>query len=248
MAMPETNDARKTECKDDSEAMEKEKERKEKEKEKEREKEDAKAARERLKREAKESKESKAQERVANLLNSHDKTLASLNEVTPEAIWKSLIRATELDRRTSRSTSAVAELRKLQANPVATPEQKSKAEKLAEDITSAVQTVSAMKELSKCIRQLSSVDLEKEINHGNDSELAVQMLKCARYLQKDHHVLMDMIQDIPKKLLDVPHLHGIVFAVAVVYLISDSTKGYSHAYWLKSLTESYFKTRLINLC
>lgn len=150
----------------------------------------------------KEPKGSK-QDRVAASLTSHEKTLQSLREITAEAIWKSLIRATELERRVTRATAAANELQKIPAMPAATEEQKTKADHLAEEIRQVACTVSAMKELSKVTRSLSPADMDREIHRCNESELAIHFGSCKDLLAKDGAVLMDVVTAIAKKLLEV---------------------------------------------
>lgn len=143
------------------------------------------------------------QDRVAASLTQHEKTLQSLNEITAEAVWKSLIRATELERRVTRATSATGDLQKIPAMPAATADQKTKADDLAQEIRLVSRNVSAMKELSRVIRSLTPPDMEREIQRCNHSELATHLDSCRDLLVKDGAVLMDLVTTIAKKLLEV---------------------------------------------
>ena len=118
-------------------------EREEKEKEKEKEKERERGA------EPKRRKLEKTtpSDRFENQLAEKRKVLRALTELTPEAIWRSLVRATELDRRLGRAGTSQTDLDKILASSHASAQQKNAALTLKEDIEKASASAGAMKEV-----------------------------------------------------------------------------------------------------
>ena len=155
-------------------------------------------------------KREKAQERLANSLSTHEKTYQAVEEVTPDAIWRSLIRTTELERKISRASAAATECGKIQANSAASDDLRAKAAELGKDLPRVVEKLTALKELSKCIRGFTAAELEKDISPMKNSEIARQLEICAVPLADNMHVFMDMIQAMAKKLLEVPWFQNLL--------------------------------------
>ena len=145
----------------------------------------------------------KATERIDNQLNSADKVLLSLTELTADSLWRSMIRTNELDRRMGRATSAKAEVQKVMTHAAATEQQKTRAEKLHSDIEVAANIAAAMKEVNRLIRGSQPLDLAKQLKSGEESDLYKSLQGCAVQLMKELSVVIDIITTIAKKLVDV---------------------------------------------
>lgn len=102
-----------------------------------------------------------------------------------------------------RATSAKGDLLKIHAHGQASDEQKAKATQLEKAIEEAAKTTSALKEVAKLIRGTSAVELAQVIQAGRTSELFQNLELCKKRLLLDFPVVVDMIQTIAKKLVDV---------------------------------------------
>ena len=175
-------------------------------------------------------KADKAASRVKTQLLSLNKMLQSLSELTPEAMWRSLIRSVELDRRLTKAASAGADSHKVTASSQATEEQKVEAARLSEEIVKASETATALKEVAKCIRGLSADELARDLRLGSAGSVFYKNLKlCSHRLLPDAPTTMDMIQNVGKKLLDVPCLlivvssvYCILHTVYTIYILEPS--------------------------
>lgn len=141
-------------------------------------------------------------DRFENQLAEKRKVLQALTELTPEAIWRSLVRATELDRRLGRAGTSQTDLDKILASSHASAQQKNAALTLKEDIEKASASAGAMKEVAKMSRSKSHQEIANVICCGVRSEFYQQLEACAPFLFQDAPTVMDMVQVIAKKLLD----------------------------------------------
>lgn len=146
-------------------------------------------------------KDSKDASRVATALASHEKTLALLTEVTVNAVWRSVVRASELDRRLGKATTCREELRKLLENPKLDDADKDKAQDLDKKIESNMETIMATKEVSRLIRSSSPTDLAVEV--VSSQNLANFFAKCSSAILADFATLADMLHNLSKKLIEV---------------------------------------------
>lgn len=146
-------------------------------------------------------KDSKEASRVATALAGHEKTLALLTEVTVNAVWRSVVRASELDRRLGKATTCREELRKLLENPKLDDADKDKAQDLDKKIESNMETIMATKEVSRLIRSSSPTDLAAEV--VSSQNLAKFFAKCSSAILADFATLADMLHNLSKKLIEV---------------------------------------------
>lgn len=146
----------------------------------------------------------KVSERIKGQLTAASKVLSTLTELTPDSIWRSLVRTNELERRLGRASSAMTEMQKVRANAQSSTEQKDAAEKLELGLQEAVDITGAIKEVARLIRNQPPVDLVKSLLYGDESELFKQYSLCKQVVTKHIPVLMDMAGAIAKKLLDNP--------------------------------------------
>lgn len=144
-------------------------------------------------------KAAKATERIEVTLTTAAKTKELLAELTPEAIWKSLIRSNEFDRRLAKASGAEVNLQKVQANEKAGQTQRDRANQLQDDITSMVSNLQAMKDVCMLIRGEPS-ELAEEVAHGTD--LFEKVKRCEKFLLSDFTVVIDMGLALAKKLLE----------------------------------------------
>ena len=145
--------------------------------------------------------DSKDASRVATTLAGHEKTLALLSEVTVNAVWRSVVRASELDRRLGKATTCREELRKLLDNPKLDDADKDKAQDLDKKIESNMETIMATKEVSRLIRSSSPTDLAMDIVSGQN--FANFFAKCSSPILADFATLADMLHNLSKKLVEV---------------------------------------------
>ena len=145
--------------------------------------------------------DSKDASRVATTLAGHEKTLALLSEVTVNAVWRSVVRASGLDRRLGKATTCREELRKLLENPKLDDADKDKAQDLDKKIESNMETIMATKEVSRLIRSSSPTDLAMDIVSGQN--FANFFAKCSSPILADFATLADMLHNLSKKLVEV---------------------------------------------
>lgn len=145
----------------------------------------------------------KQDKRTDNIFNNAQKVLQSLAEVTVDAIWRSLIRSHELDRRLSKAAGSQSELQKLQGSKSDT-KVKSRASKLEDEISQAVTTTTALKEFCRILRLNDQIELGREISKG--ASLFEQLKVCASRLLAEPSAVQDMIHAVAKKLIDAPQM------------------------------------------
>lgn len=142
--------------------------------------------------------QNKAAERIDMVLATNKKIRDALVECGPDAIWRSAIRAAELDRRLGKISAADRDLQKLLVNGNASEEQKNAATSLQDEISQLGSQVSTLKLLCNTLRSQEPKSLAAEIHHG--SELEKTFSGASKQLFKNFNVLLDMIHFIAKKL------------------------------------------------
>lgn len=150
------------------------------------------------------TKESKLKVRIDTSLANHQKTLQQLTELTGEAVWKSLIRGTELDRRLTKATAALGDLQKIRATDKIEKAQEDRATQLEDSMAAASKQASALKEACRLLRGSEPATLATEIHQG--SELWAHVEVCGEKLISQPNILMDMIAFSARKLVDAPGL------------------------------------------
>lgn len=161
----------------------------------------------------------KATERIEAQLASARKVLQSLTELTPESLWRSLVRTNELDRRLGRAVSVTSDMQKVAAHAHATPDQKATAEKIEQQVKEASTVASAMKELCRWIRQTPLADIVTGLRKGCfDCELWTHLHICHKHLFKDWSIVVDIVITLAKKLLDSSDEVALIHCSIVVIL------------------------------
>ncbi|CAJ1401522.1 unnamed protein product [Effrenium voratum] len=145
-------------------------------------------------------KQGKQKDTGANTVCLARKQLELLQELTASVVWKSVIRASELDRRLAKGQSTVDELEGLQSNPRADEETKKLAEEMQTKIFTLCQEAASVKEISRVIRQSSPADLAEDVRCGGN--LRENFLRCSPGILVDHQTLTEMLQAIAKKLAE----------------------------------------------
>lgn len=127
----------------------------------------------------------------------------SLEELTPEVIWRSKIRGAELDRRIGRGSGVDRDLQKVLSNKQASQAQKDRATALQEEVTALAEAVSTMKLAFMAIRNQDGASLADEIlGVSSQSELVKNITKCAHKLLTDFDIVIDIVHTVAKKLIE----------------------------------------------
>lgn len=143
-------------------------------------------------------------DRVEVILSNGKKLKDSLAELTPDVIWRSKVRATELDRRISRGSGIDRELQKVHTNKQASQIQKERATALQDEVFQLAEAASTMKLAFMAIRNQDGASLADELTGvSSQAELLKNMTKCAHKLLTDSDVVIDIIHTVAKKLIDV---------------------------------------------
>lgn len=144
-------------------------------------------------------KDAQAAERMNTQLSNATNTKKLLAELLPDTLWKSLVRATELERRVTKGNSANRDLEKICASPTTDSSVKKQAEDLQTEITSLVECVNSMKQFFTLARSDPKVVID-EIRGGES--MGKHFAACAEKLLSDHSVLIDFVHVVSKKLVD----------------------------------------------
>lgn len=142
----------------------------------------------------------KEQERFQNAYNNHEKTDQLLSEVTPSSMWRSLVRAVEIERRMEKASLAISDLQKMQANSMKLEDdQIIRCSNLEKKIAESMRWIQALKESVRIVKTFEPDELAKVVA---DSSLKALLNKCSVELLADEVTLSDMVHTIAKKLFD----------------------------------------------
>lgn len=153
---------------------------------------------------------SKARKAAADLekaIEGAEKFLGSLRELQVHTLWKSCIRASEIDRRLSRESSVVSNLDSSMSVDQCPEDLRQKAQNLMNDIQQEAKTVLNLKEFCKELR--SCQDLTKQVNSegGTLCELlSADNFAVGKRVTADMATLADMLTFAAKKIIEVPWL------------------------------------------
>ena len=142
-------------------------------------------------------------------LQTHQKSYDLLAEVTPDSIWRSVVRTAELERRMGKASTTMVELKQLITDSKfeqLAGEKQDQAKKLDTELAELLDWIAAMKESSRIIRTMEPLALSKDISETG--QLSTQLAKCSDVLVKNVSTLSDMVHQIAKKLSEVPGLDG----------------------------------------
>lgn len=149
----------------------------------------------------------KAAAKDSAILEQTGKLKALLQEITGPAMWRSVVRATEVDRRLGRVTAICKELEDAVAEIGDTDA--AKKEKLVNTKTSIedeADRVVALKDICKFIRSSTTQQMIEEVS--SSGSILYQYEKCQKSLIEADGTLPDMVQMIAKKLIDVSWFLG----------------------------------------
>ena len=158
---------------------------------------------------AKESKAVKAkQDRAEKLLVAAKKAKGSLDEVTADMIWRSVVRAGELDRRLQKAQQTEADLKTFVESEGTAffGQQKKEVEPFLESFGKVREVVTDFKDICREIRAITPEDFAKEISEGGSGELTRLLPKVVESVLNavDHPTFLDMLCFLAKKLHTVP--------------------------------------------
>lgn len=137
--------------------------------------------------------------RIASTLATHGKVAELLGEVTPNMIWRSTVRAAELERRMSKATSAREDLQKLMGKEL-DAEIINNVKTLDESLEDVMVTATSIKEISRIARQSNPESLAKAISL--EGEFVENFGKCSHLLLKDFATLGEVLHAMAKKLVE----------------------------------------------
>eukprot|EP00438_Fugacium_kawagutii_P002975 Skav211136 [mRNA] locus=scaffold4091:150919:152465:+ [translate_table: standard] len=158
----------------------------------------------------------KAAATEAMVMESAEKLLALLTELGGSVVWRSVVRATEIDRRLGRVHQVQAELQDAASaiesgadtssgKVVLPPEEDERSKKIVamhQKLTAESKRVAALKDLCKFIRGASVDDMISDVSSG--ASILHYYGECFASLICAEGTLVEMIQTIAKKLLDAP--------------------------------------------
>lgn len=143
---------------------------------------------------------SEKDDRVAQALASHGKTADLIVELKPGDIWRSVVRAAEVDRRMSKVAAAQEDLLKLQASDKMSETEQKQAVALDAKMKQTSDFVLAMKEVSRIVRSKPLEELVKDVKEG--LEFLPHLAKCAGPLLSDIPTISDIVHCLSKKLFE----------------------------------------------
>ncbi|CAJ1437080.1 unnamed protein product [Effrenium voratum] len=149
--------------------------------------------------------ESKKAANRESLISQAQKLLESLKELSPDVVWRSVIRAAELDRRLTKVPSLLDELDVLAGDMDAPEDMKAQAGELHVAISKKSEEVTGVKELSRILRFMPLADLAADLDKP-DGQLLKALEACVDSLLQCPVALPDIIQFIAKKLVDAARL------------------------------------------
>ena len=143
-------------------------------------------------------------ERIAQSLASHGKTADLIVELKPADIWRSVVRAAEVDRRMSKVAAAQEDLLKLRASDKMSEMEQKQADDLDAKMKQSSDFVLAMKEVARIVRSKPLEELVKDVKEG--LELLPHLGKCAGPLLSDIPTISDIVHCLAKKLFEADWL------------------------------------------
>ena len=151
-------------------------------------------------------RESKAAKEAAAAMKgskeSGEKLLNLLIEITAPALWRSAVRHAEVDRRLGRVDQVSNEIKDAFTHLEADDQDKQSAIDMTQSLQQQYDRVSALRDLCKFVRTASSEMMVEDISSAGS--IAHHFGQCFSSLIDAEGTLVEMIQAICKKLLDVP--------------------------------------------
>lgn len=142
----------------------------------------------------------KQEERLESSLANADSVKQSLVELTPEVLWKSLVRATDVERRITKANSTSRELDKLCANDKASQSHKARASQLQDELQQLVDRTTCMRHVFTAFKTGDPKVLAAEIDSGE--ELQKNFAACCDKVLNDFTIVLEIIQCVGKKIIE----------------------------------------------
>lgn len=146
-----------------------------------------------------EKERKKEEDHVVSLIATHQKTLGLLQELTPHAVWRSLVRTVEIDRRLTKASAALDELSGLSKPGIPEPLSK-QIPTLESDLAKSIAFAQSLKATCLFVRTTKPAEMSKEVLEGK--ELVSSIQKCCTSLLSDSATTADMLHCIAKKLFE----------------------------------------------
>ncbi len=137
-------------------------------------------------------------------LDGAEKYLGSLTELQLHTMWKSCVRASEIDRRLGREASIISGLENGMNFDGCPKDMSDKGHDLVKSIKAEVKTVLNMKEMCRILR--GSEDLASEVSLPTSSLCAIlsdQAFEIGRRMAADTNTFIDVVSFVAKKLVEV---------------------------------------------
>lgn len=138
---------------------------------------------------------------IGALMESGGKLLTLLTELTAPALWRSVVRAAEVDRRLGKAPAVLQDLEDASTQVDADSEDHQKLQDLHLDVFNEVDRVENLRGLCKAIRSFGNDEMRDDVL--DTGSILIWFSKCYGGLFRCEQVLVDMIVNIAKKLLDV---------------------------------------------
>lgn len=148
----------------------------------------------------------KAEAHIANTIATHQKTKDLLQELNPSAVWRSMVRTVELERRLSKASCATDELEALLNQEHAEP-RREEISNLSKEISSLASVLGGVKAIAVMARQAEPQALSQEIQEG--TEFLRHLASCSKTLFADRVTTADIVHVIAKKLAEA---HWLILA------------------------------------
>jgi hypothetical protein len=141
-----------------------------------------------------------AQEKIGKSISSCEKTLQRLTEISASALWRSILRAAEVDGRMQKGHAAEQELKLLETSGMhMVPEQASQVQELQKQLREELGRVEALALCCRQVRQSSSQELSEDVAaYGPTCKMLEQL--ATTLVVNDSVTLVDMVQVVAKKL------------------------------------------------
>ncbi|CAK9112872.1 unnamed protein product, partial [Durusdinium trenchii] len=141
---------------------------------------------------------------MKSTLESGNKVLPLLEELTAPTLWRSSVRASEVDRRMGRSGPLLREIADLMTDPAADKESEDykSLHTLSKKMQEEIDRISALRDLCKFIRGSTSDQMAEDV--ATNGSMLENFGYCWKSLLECEGTLVDMVGLISKKILEAP--------------------------------------------
>ena len=145
------------------------------------------------------------QERAEKVLNNAKKALQTLEELSADMIWRSIVRTGEVERRLQKCTETANQLKTVMDNDGFFAEN-SDVKAMLDHMSKLSEAMTDFKDLCRALRSISAEDLCKELAEGGEVPRLFLAVFDIILSEKDHPTLLDMLSTVAKKLHSVTWL------------------------------------------